>query len=787
MANWAGGVLTAAGRELQAKVEGGVTLNLTKIKLGDGTESMAAVDGMVDLVSPKAVLGISSAVAEGDVCTVTGVLSATQLSSGFYCREWGLFAEDPDAGEILFMITIDSQPEWLPASTEAAEVAATYAMNVAVANAENIEVNIDPAGLVDVDMLNKWLGGADREKAYTVGTIVSMNGLPALYYLKCITPGTTAAATPVIPANVQIGDTITDGTVVWQVIAAVTDEDLASTNLALAESTGYGIISGFEPTISGLTVTVGAGIAHLADGMRKELSATNITLDNADPSNPRIDLVYINADGVVAKVTGTAAASPNAPTLPTGGTSVANVTIAAGATTGTITDKRHYINSGSIFTESDFEKYHDYPYLRLMNDIEITTPISFRAESQIIDLQGHKLTVSSSYTDTHIVSYGVGLNATDSEKWERARHTLCNGVIDCNDVECSVFLIDYGWRLHAENLLVINNINGLNAYTPTATYGSYGAECCYRDVTIFHSKNDNNKRVGFVAKMGDSYFENVVPVFFDKGIVSQNANNVFINCHPWGYPRTANDDFPESTIMSIGFEITTAGATLIGCCADTFEPLDDSQPASYDNGGIGFYVNASQINIIAPRTITHVNTSSSNHVGFYFADTRPGEGSQYLYDCNLITPQVNKVSGSVLPYKTTPLYMETPRVVVFGQNWADEDIIAKAISVDSNYTLTSTSHLFRTGNHIYGNIGVVRKTGTIPSASENICTFNSGYAPSQNSHPTQCGLGIDEWRISSVGMATIGLDRITLADLGSNDKKVAYIPIDYIINTSQPV
>lgn len=49
----------------------------------------------------------------------------------------------------------------------------------------------------------------------------------------------------------------------------------------LAESTGYGIISGCEPTISGLTVTVGAGVVHLADGTRKEIAATNVTLDNA--------------------------------------------------------------------------------------------------------------------------------------------------------------------------------------------------------------------------------------------------------------------------------------------------------------------------------------------------------------------------------------------------------------------------------------------------------------------------------------------------------------------------
>ena len=48
----------------------------------------------------------------------------------------------------------------------------------------------------------------------------------------------------------------------------------------LAESTGYGIVSGCEPTISGLTVTVGAGIAHLADGTRKEIASTTVTLDN---------------------------------------------------------------------------------------------------------------------------------------------------------------------------------------------------------------------------------------------------------------------------------------------------------------------------------------------------------------------------------------------------------------------------------------------------------------------------------------------------------------------------
>lgn len=120
----------------------------------------------------------------------------------------------------------------------------------------------------------------------------------------------------------------------------------------LAESTGYGIVSGCEPSISGLTVTVAAGIVHLADGTRKEIASTNITLDNADSTNPRVDLVYIDSTGVVAKITGTAAASPSAPSVPSGGISVAQVSVAAGATAGTIADMRdmlpRYYNTGIV-------------------------------------------------------------------------------------------------------------------------------------------------------------------------------------------------------------------------------------------------------------------------------------------------------------------------------------------------------------------------------------------------------------------------------------------------------
>lgn len=96
MANWTGGLLTAAGRSLQAKVEAGkCKLNLTKIKLGDGSEEDTSIDSLKDLVSPKSVLKISDLVQKDNICTVTGVILTTDVTEGYYAREWGLFADDP--------------------------------------------------------------------------------------------------------------------------------------------------------------------------------------------------------------------------------------------------------------------------------------------------------------------------------------------------------------------------------------------------------------------------------------------------------------------------------------------------------------------------------------------------------------------------------------------------------------------------------------------------------------------------------------------------------------------
>lgn len=87
-------------------------------------------------------------------------------------------------------------------------------------------------------------------------------------------------------------------------------------NEYLAESTGYGIVSGCEPSINGMTVTVSAGVIHTADGRRVEVPEQSITLDAADATKPRTDVVYLDAAGKVQKKTGELSEANSTPAMP---------------------------------------------------------------------------------------------------------------------------------------------------------------------------------------------------------------------------------------------------------------------------------------------------------------------------------------------------------------------------------------------------------------------------------------------------------------------------------------
>ena len=69
------------------------------------------------------------------------------------------------------------------------------------------------------------------------------------------------------------------------------------------ESGGYGVISGLNVVAQAtpnMSVFVNSGVVHLVDGKRFEISEINsLPITTADPTNSRVDIVYVSSDGVV--------------------------------------------------------------------------------------------------------------------------------------------------------------------------------------------------------------------------------------------------------------------------------------------------------------------------------------------------------------------------------------------------------------------------------------------------------------------------------------------------------
>lgn len=156
MSDWNSAILTKKGLNLQAKVEAGETLlNVTKIQLGSGIlDANEDSSNLIALKKSEKDIEISDKIPQdGGLCTISGVISNQDINIGFYVKEMGLFATDPDEGEILYMYTTDNKPDYLPAKSTNKVVNASYNIDIAISNSELITAKINQVGLVTVEIM----------------------------------------------------------------------------------------------------------------------------------------------------------------------------------------------------------------------------------------------------------------------------------------------------------------------------------------------------------------------------------------------------------------------------------------------------------------------------------------------------------------------------------------------------------------------------------------------------------------------------------------------------------
>ena len=139
--------ITAAGLIVLAKGAAGQKITYTKIVLGDGyLEEGQTPRSLTGVVSPKATIDITKCVVNGDgTVTVGGVFTNDQTNDGFYYRELGLYADDPDedVGEVLYCYgNCGDLAEWIPPTGGATIVEKTIDIVTAIGTATNVTAYI---------------------------------------------------------------------------------------------------------------------------------------------------------------------------------------------------------------------------------------------------------------------------------------------------------------------------------------------------------------------------------------------------------------------------------------------------------------------------------------------------------------------------------------------------------------------------------------------------------------------------------------------------------------------
>ena len=139
--------ITTAGLIVLAKGVAGQKINYTKIVLGDGyLEEGQTPRSLTGVVSPKATIDITKCVVNGDgTVTVGGVFTNDQTNDGFYYRELGLYADDPDedVGEVLYCYgNCGDLAEWIPPTGGATIVEKTIDIVTAIGTATNVTAYI---------------------------------------------------------------------------------------------------------------------------------------------------------------------------------------------------------------------------------------------------------------------------------------------------------------------------------------------------------------------------------------------------------------------------------------------------------------------------------------------------------------------------------------------------------------------------------------------------------------------------------------------------------------------
>ncbi|MGG3012308.1 hypothetical protein ABEO98_22840 [Brevibacillus parabrevis] len=161
MAQYSTMVITELGKILYAKAQTGKSLVYTKMQIGSGQVS-GDPSNLTNLVQPIGnPFTISSITITGNTAMIKGVFQNTGITQTTYNCELGIFAQDPDIGEILYAYAnAGGNGDFIPPEA-AGPFAREFQINVAIGSATSVTAVIPPTAFVTVSDFNAHVNNAN--------------------------------------------------------------------------------------------------------------------------------------------------------------------------------------------------------------------------------------------------------------------------------------------------------------------------------------------------------------------------------------------------------------------------------------------------------------------------------------------------------------------------------------------------------------------------------------------------------------------------------------------------
>lgn len=182
------GFHTTKGLALSAKLLTGTALNITRVTAGAGETAPEAVV----LAQEHQTLAVAAPRRDGTTVTLPVTLLAAQAEEDYALREVGIYARDPEEGEILYRVYRLDQPVDIAAG---GQLVARMDLRETVGLATVVAVQTTAAGLLTQGDLDALLSEPDGIATLDSSGIVPVSQMPYTYGTTDLTAGTSPLET----------------------------------------------------------------------------------------------------------------------------------------------------------------------------------------------------------------------------------------------------------------------------------------------------------------------------------------------------------------------------------------------------------------------------------------------------------------------------------------------------------------------------------------------------------------------------------------------------------------